>query len=716
VDGFQKKLFDHNMRQGAECEGEVGVNQVCTYKGLTLVLSGVGTLGSRSEDFLDQSLRQYGGRWRVCVWHQNQNLFQLGSKQDATGWRAYETCREHGAIIQTGHEHSYARSFTLSNMEQQTLVSPDKDNVHVRANESFVIVSSVAGQSVRKCENNYEDHYWWADAECADTGLEPGALICKYNYNGQADKAYCYFVQHDGVVRDSFFVTTHMPPNRHCGPDSLCQVGRASACECFYGQDGMGGCRNRFVEPKPTSCSTPPPEPSPVVCNGDAPKCFEKTKQLRGPNPTEYMIPSLTIAHLGDQGLGSAARTVLRRLRDEGVHAVVHAGDFSYECDGEAWMSMIESELGTSFPYFAAVGNRDVDDPQSAIPQCRDQFSNPTSGYQRKIFDHNMAQGAECVGEVGVNQVCTFRGLTLVLSGVGTLGSRHEDFIAQSFRKYGGRWRVCAWHQNQNLFQLGSKQDKVGWRAYETCKEHGAIIQTGHEHSYARTFTLSDMETQDVLNTNNDLVVGANRSFVLVSSVGGKSVRDCENNYDKHKWWADAECNQTGLEPGALICKYNYNGQADKAFCYFMQHDGVVRDSFYVTSHNPPFGGCEPDASCSSTSECVCDFGWAGEEPGSGCSHSPPNVPSTPPTKETVAASTGESRGLGGGAIAAIIIAFLLVACGALGLAITTFRRKRREAVDKFAQGRRAALEKDDDESSMEIGDELSSSESSLSL
>jgi len=68
---------------------------------------------------------------------------------------------------------------------------------------------------------------------------------------------------------------------------------------------------------------------------------------------------NLTIAFLGDQGLGGDAEAVLQLIHDEGADAVIHAGDFDYQDDPAAWEAQIDAFLGPDFPYFASMGNHD---------------------------------------------------------------------------------------------------------------------------------------------------------------------------------------------------------------------------------------------------------------------------------------------------------------------------------------------------------------------
>ena len=77
--------------------------------------------------------------------------------------------------------------------------------------------------------------------------------------------------------------------------------------------------------------------------------------------------------------------------------------------------------------------------------------------------------------------------------------------------------------------QVGGKSDEMGWEVYETCRRLGAIVETGHEHSYSRTKTLSNIQTQTVdssCSSATALCVGLGRTFVNVVGLGGNSVRD----------------------------------------------------------------------------------------------------------------------------------------------------------------------------------------------
>jgi hypothetical protein len=132
--------------------------------------------------------------------------------------------------------------------------------------------------------------------------------------------------------------------------------------------------------------------------------------------------------------------------------------------------------------------------------------------------------------DLGVRSVCTYRNLFMVFSGIGTIPRRPDDprhiaYIRGKLAASGALWNICSWHKNQRAMQLGKKKDAVGWAAYEACREAGAIIATGHEHSYSRTHLLSHFENRTILSTSPILRIGRGRTFAFVSGLGGKSIR-----------------------------------------------------------------------------------------------------------------------------------------------------------------------------------------------
>jgi PKD repeat protein len=341
-----------------------------------------------------------------------------------------------------------------------------------------------------------------------------------------------------------------------------------------------------------------------TACDRDSPLTPDEPAEITDPGgrPPRFATstaPNLKVAFIGDQSLGSDAVAVLQVIKDEGAHMVLHQGDFDYADDPTRWDNQISSVLGPDFPYFASVGNHD------------DSLFYGAGGYQEKLAQRlARVPDATCTGDLGVNSACEYQGLFFILSGAGTLGSGHEDYIRQQLEADNSIWRICSWHKNQTAMQVGGKGNSVGWGPYEACRELGAIIATAHEHSYSRTKTLVSTELQEVDPGWPDpaiLRVAEGATFVFVSGLGGASIRNQDRclpttyPYGCNGEWASIYTSDQGARDGALFIEFHVDGDAAKARGYFKDIDGAVVDQFTVTSQL-------------STGGPVADFTWV-EDP-----------------------------------------------------------------------------------------------------
>ncbi len=259
---------------------------------------------------------------------------------------------------------------------------------------------------------------------------------------------------------------------------------------------------------------------------------------------------------------------MLRLIKDAGVDLVVHAGDLDYVFDPPAWEAMVDGVLGPDFPYVAAVGNHDrrVWDDYAALLDARAARTPELS----------------CEGSTGITQVCTFRGLQVLLSGVGVKNTggapAHEAWLDGHLAASPHTWSVCTWHKNQHALQTGRKGNDTGWGVYETCRRHGALVSTGHEHAYSRTHLVtgfSDEPTFEV--ADGPLLLRDGATVAWVSGLGGQSVRKQHND---GPWWSSVWTETQGAASGALICTFAPGGQVDRADCVFQDIQGRALDTF----------------------------------------------------------------------------------------------------------------------------------------
>jgi predicted phosphodiesterase len=304
----------------------------------------------------------------------------------------------------------------------------------------------------------------------------------------------------------------------------------------------------------------------------------QSAKPIATPLLGQETPPNFKIAFIGDQGLGVASEKVLKLVKSEGAQAVVHLGDFDYMDNPGAWDGQINNILGANFPYFAVIGNHDL------------KRWKGSDGYQALIKNRFNRMGITWSGDLGVRSSFMYRGIFFVLVAPGVVGSGHATFIREQLAKDHSIWRIVGWHKNMHLMQTGRKKDETGWEVYEEARNGGAIIATGHEHAYQRTYLLSNIVTQAVADTSNNFNISKGKTFVVVSGLGGRSIRPQLIGGD---WWATiyaSDCQPAGdvCKPnatyGALFAVLNVDGQPNKGIFYFKDIDGRVIDRFTVVS------------------------------------------------------------------------------------------------------------------------------------
>jgi hypothetical protein len=163
---------------------------------------------------------------------------------------------------------------------------------------------------------------------------------------------------------------------------------------------------------------------------------------------------------------------------------------------------------------------------------------------------------------------------------------------------------VCGWHKNQRLMQVGGKTDEVGWDSYRRCLEGGAIIATGHEHSYSRTHLLSAFDPIVVVDRTSPYTIEKGKTVGFVSGLGGHSIRVADKILEKDPWWASISTLERDADYGALFCSFHVDGRPELARCYYKDIRGRVIDRFELLSavepvagfNRPPTASAGPDA------------------------------------------------------------------------------------------------------------------------
>ena len=220
---------------------------------------------------------------------------------------------------------------------------------------------------------------------------------------------------------------------------------------------------------------------------------------------------------------------MLQLVSERGADLLSLQGDFGYDRGAAGrWIENLEAAFEPEFPVLGVVGNHE-------------NFEWPI--YHRWLVDRAGAnEELSCEGMLGVKAICSFRGITIaqIAPGVHEVGgvSPDDDYARYLERELTGspnRWRICSWHKNQRNMQLGGKTDEAGWGVYEACRRAGGFAATGHEHSYSRTYLMSDFRDREVVHRRSTLEIGQGQSFAFVSGLGGRGIREQRHGGD---WWA----------------------------------------------------------------------------------------------------------------------------------------------------------------------------------
>lgn len=292
----------------------------------------------------------------------------------------------------------------------------------------------------------------------------------------------------------------------------------------------------------------------------------------RAPDPRLAPPPDFRVAFTGDTDKGSDARSVFELIRDENADALLVAGDLSYTTVSP-WTSLVTDVFGPDFPVFAVVGNHDAGD---------------WNAYQAFLEDRADRVGATWYGNYGVESTLIYENLLFVLLGAGTSGSTssQEGFLADELNAHDNIWEIACWHKNMNAMQMGDKGDETGWGVYENARLGGALIMTGHEHSYERTNVLSDMTSQVVADATSPYVIRPGQTIATVTGLGGHSIRAqvrCRPTsypYGCSGTWGKVYTSDQGAKYGALFIDFHVDGNPRKARAYFKNVDGTVVDSY----------------------------------------------------------------------------------------------------------------------------------------
>ena len=153
-------------------------------------------------------------------------------------------------------------------------------------------------------------------------------------------------------------------------------------------------------------------------------------------------------------------------------------------------MSKLIKFLGQNFPYFAVIGNHDLD----KWPE-----------YQQLLKQRMARIGLSWQGELGEQATITYNGLLMVMIGIGTKGDAdvHNQYLAQQLQQNNAIWRIAAWHKTNKPCKQVARLTKQAGKFMKQHVYREQSLQQATNTLYSRSYLLNNMQQQTIENKEN---------------------------------------------------------------------------------------------------------------------------------------------------------------------------------------------------------------------
>jgi len=315
---------------------------------------------------------------------------------------------------------------------------------------------------------------------------------------------------------------------------------------------------------------------------------------------------STKIAFIANTGVNSDFQNILNLIKNEQADYIVHAGDFDLQSNPELFASTITTTLGEAFPYLYVIGDQDE-------PYWNSDCFNQKECYTTDMLNRLAANQLELTlpnkdtvqeNEQHTNQFFDTYALDLgavhlVALGLGdfdtsdsgTGATEYAPFITNTFEKSDASVKICVFHETMFEIQVGNQIDSIGWKPFEACREQGALIVTGSDHSYSRSKTIRNYPEQIISTiwSKNDLLrLEPGTSFIVNAGLGGANYSLQERckpitaPFGCQGEWASIYSINQAAKPGVFFIEIDEN-QPTKATAYFKNTDAQVIDTFNLS-------------------------------------------------------------------------------------------------------------------------------------
>ena len=320
-------------------------------------------------------------------------------------------------------------------------------------------------------------------------------------------------------------------------------------------------------------------------------------------------IEEVKIALIGDTSAGSNFTEVLKLIEAEKAQVIMINGDFGYNYSPEQWKQKIISTIDTqTISVIGTLGNHDVERNNA------NKYISILFGFRNSNNNLiNICTGSANISEgkdiAGADEVCTFKNVSIIGSGIGQILSTNylENRLEQKLKEAPKEnWKLIGYHFTLESMNPGIKGDQSTHKFFELIRKYGAIGAQGHTHSVMASCPISSEfvkgnkihDCHPEFNNPNERFIFPGTGLYVDSSLGGKEVRNrnrcanpneigCHHMVDLIS--AEGYTRTDGITKtsfnrfGALFITFNKGSNPSKAEVYFKSIDGSVVFSFNIT-------------------------------------------------------------------------------------------------------------------------------------
>jgi hypothetical protein len=320
---------------------------------------------------------------------------------------------------------------------------------------------------------------------------------------------------------------------------------------------------------------------------------------------TEPASPSAStkIAFVANTGSSATFTHILDLIKSEHADYVFHAGDFDLQQNPALFASIISSILGETYPYLYTPGDKDVE-TDLWYGDCKKEACYSNELLKKSAANDLLLEYPEVQQESSFDTYAVNLGnVHVVALGLGDLDTSntgigttvYAPFITKIFSESEAPLKVCVFHETMYQAQIGNQIDSMGWQPFESCRQQGALIVTGGDHSYHRSKTIlnyPEKMVSKVWNQSNMTRLEPGTSVLVNSGLGGalfslqERCKPITPPYGCLEEWASVFSLSQEAEPGVFFVEVAAEQQT-LAKAYFKTTNNQLIDSFSISLWEP---------------------------------------------------------------------------------------------------------------------------------